>query len=158
MGGTLSPAHMEQLLRADGFVYALHSGNQHLLDLYVPKNEPSRAELTLDGLRVQEKEIVMELFDLMLRPLKGEWETLHNQENLKIAHLSYQTLASDLILDLIVDNPELLNALFYFLETVDRHGGAAPPSVYFSKILGSLFEHYPSKVRSPSLFEGGPYS
>lgn len=65
-----------------------------------------------------------------------------------MAHLSFQTLGSDLMLDVLITNPSLLDVLFYFLETVNRRSTPAPNSVYFSKLVSALFEHYPTEVGS----------
>lgn len=64
----------------------------------------------------------------------------------RIAHLCFQTLGSDLLLGEFIKNTSLLDALFYFLETVNRNIKPQPSSAYFARFVGTLFEQYPTEV------------
>lgn len=60
---------------------------------------------------------------------------------LRLCHISFQTLASNLLIDEFIGDSSLLDVLFYYLETVNRNDQPTPSSAYFSKLVTSLFEN-----------------
>ena len=63
----------------------------------------------------------------------------------RLPHIAFQTLASDPLVEQFIDNHDLLDTLFSYLDSKEGNLSRSK-SGYFAKITEVLFEKYPTEV------------
>lgn len=117
---------MEELLNLDDFVNDLRSGKERLL-VYLVSTEAIKGLLDI----------------ALVEPSDCPEDDRRRLQQLP--HIAFQTLASDPLVEQFIDNHDLLDTLFSYLDSKEGNLSRSK-SGYFAKITEILFEKYPTEL------------